>query len=1017
LTYLALNERANQGAWQLIARGVGREDVIGIMMDRTQDLITVMFSVLKAGAAYLPLDPEYPPAHLGQMLENSGAGMLVTNSLPREGPPTGFAGFAGECLELDRLSTAAASKADPPAVNKPENLAYIIYTSGSTGKPKGVMIEHRNVIAYVHSAQELLHLTPGDTKTQHSSFSFDQFVEEVYPVLFVGGRLVILDKYQLSDPQELRRIFINHGVTVFNTTPALLNQINQSALSLAGHLKTIIVGGDVLKSRYISNIFPQVNLYNFYGPTETTVCATHHLCTGAEDEGEQIPIGKPKANYLLYVLDSHLQPLPPGVPGEILIAGPGVGRGYLNAPEITADKFLDNPFHPGMRMYRTGDLGRWRQDGSLQFIARKDRQVKIRGYRIELTEIEKGLLGYPEIKDAVVIAREQGEDKVLCAYYVRTAENRTETEEDENRDSHVTPLKQHLARLLPDFMIPAFFTQLPEIPRTAAGKADLHRLPQPTVTAGNQYLAPTSPLEEKLVEIWAEVLSLEKEKISIQRSFFELGGHSLKAVALTAKIHKSLHVKIPLVDLFETQTVKELALYIQEANPRQYSPIKKIAQRDDYELSYSQRFFLKSTVYSAPMAFLLEGNFDKKAFQNALLTLLERNEVLRTLYPSGNGLTRQKIVAVAEMNFILEEIDLIGESENSSQIKDLFDKDLYTPYNMSSGPLVRAKLIRLAEKKYLFSLITHHIMVDGTSNLLLSKELTILYAAYAAGEENPLPPLPLQYKDYAAWQIEQVQSGAYRAHRQYWLELFSGGIPRLNLATDFPRPAVKTWAGGSTAFYLNQELSDGIFAITRLQKTTFYICLLAVATALLFKYTGQKDIVVGTWSAGRQREEISQLIGNFLNPFALRMKFSPADQFIDFVQKVKQAALSALEHQDYPLLEISRELQLQEDPARAVYGLFDVMIKVYNFDVPMKNDIRRLEDLTISHYPVDFPICKRDLDFDFFDVNGKIEGNIKYSTQLYKHETILRLKNHFIKIVEQVTLNNKIKLQDLSLTE
>jgi len=554
VSYRQLNVKANQAAHLLRSKNICGDKIVGIMVNKSLEMLIGLLGILKSGGAYLPIDPQYPEKRILYMLKDSGIHLLLVHEKIEVSCI-----FTGEVIYLNADNIDSQPTVNPLNISTPGNLAYVIYTSGSTGKPKGVLIEHRSVVSYSCSSLELMGLDSRDIRLQQSSFSFDQFVEEVYPILSTGGRLIILEKTEVQDPQQISALIAKHHVTIFSTTPALLREVNK--FPMAPCLRRILVGGDVLKEEDISAIIKERPVDNFYGPTETTAAATHYHYKGGLKQ-EAIPIGTPKANYQAYILDKERRPIPIGIAGEIFISGHGVGRGYLNRPELTQERFIKNPFKAGPAMYATGDLGRWKEDGNIEFMGRIDTQVKIRGFRIELGEIERHLADYENIREAVVVAKDDGKgDKTLCAYIIPYES--PETSKNYKKPLDITQLKEYLSGKLPPYMIPTFFVPVSKIPLTTNGKIDIKALPEPKIDAGEKYTPPRDEIERQLVEIWEKVIGIDKNCIGTEANFFDIGGHSLKAAAMVTDIENRLKVKVPVAEIFKTNpTIIGLAEYI-----------------------------------------------------------------------------------------------------------------------------------------------------------------------------------------------------------------------------------------------------------------------------------------------------------------------------------------------------------------------------------------------------------------------------------------------------------------------
>jgi amino acid adenylation domain-containing protein len=1068
LSYKELNDRSDRLALRLQEKGVQPGHIVAIMVPRSIEMIVGVWGVLKAGAAYLPIDPDYPEERIEYMLADSNAKILLkdntvglkkseirsmksdatlrSNSLrsPRTNPNDRNSNDQDEIktpivLDFENLNFEFVSNFVFRASNlNASNLAYVIYTSGSTGMPKGVLIEHRNVVAYVHTTMELLALTPEDVRTQQSSFSFDLFVEDMYTILFSGGKLVILKKSDAQDMEKLRSIIERCGVTVICISPAVMKALNQYPPPLS--LRCVIVAGDVLKKEHITHFVSEVPLYNFYGPTETTVCVTHYLCS--PDTEENIPLGKPKANYRVYILDSKGELVPIGEWGEIYISGDGVGRGYLNRPQLTAENFIEDPFVPGARMYRPGDLGRWLPNGNIEFAGRTDRQVKIRGFRIELGEIENRLVKHENVKEAVVkgITDKDG-DKHLCAYIVY-----------ENGGAPIpssAELKEYLSNQLPFYMIPPFFVPLESIPVTANGKVDVKALPAPDIRAQAKYIAPRSQIEKKLADIWSKVLNIQIDRgalntsflqpsmemgIGIDDNFFELGGHSLKATALKSGIHKIFNVNVSQAEIFDAPTIRKLAQIIEQAAEDKYAAIEPISPDEYYGASYGQeRVWILSQFEEASLSFniaalyYLEEAVDAACFNKALEAVIQRHESLRTVFLSVNGKIKQKVLPLKAIYFKMAYIDLreFQDRELEIEMEKLSDLEKNTPFDLAKGPLLRAKLLQTAEESYILLFTMHHIISDFFTCEVFVKDLLAFYRGFLAGEERPLKPLRIQYKDYAAWQRRRV-GGNYSQAGEYWVSRFKSGCPVLQLPIDRERPAVKTYAGETLYFSVGQSITGKFRALAKQQSTTLFIVFLTAVNVLLFRYTGQMDITVGIPVAGRIHADLEDQIGFFLNTLALRTRFHSEDTFLEVLHKTAAVALDAYEHQDYPFDRLVEQLGFNRDISR--HPLFDVMVDMMDFSHYSYHSGLNLVDLNILKESVpneqseDFPRVqpgksKFDLTIFIFERPESIDFGFEYNTHLFERKTMQRMIRRFRLLMDSILKNPGSRIHDLKMED
>ncbi|WP_411801495.1 non-ribosomal peptide synthetase, partial [Bacillus atrophaeus] len=998
LTYRELDEQANQLARHLRTHGAGSEEIVGIVMDRTVNLMVSILGVMKAGAAFLPIDPDTPEERIGYSLEDSGAKIVLAD----ERNMTAIADYQGEIVNIDTADWRRESKERLEPVAGSGNLAYVIYTSGTTGKPKGVQIEHRNLVNYVSWFSKEAGLTEGDKAVLVSSYSFDLGYTSLFPVLSSGGELHIVPKETYTAPDQLGRYMKEHGITYIKLTPSLFHTIvNTSRFSEGKHfdsLRLVVLGGEKIIPADVSAfhaVYADTAFINHYGPTETTIgtVAGRIDLSDLAQYAERPTIGRPIANTGALVLNGALKLVPPGASGELYITGRGLARGYLRRPHLTAERFIENPYSPGSLMYKTGDVVRRLSDGTIEFIGRADDQVKIRGYRIELKEIETVLLGVSGIQEAVVLGVSEGGLQELCAYY--KADKAYEGAE----------IRKQLAKKLPSHMLPAYFVQIESIPLTANGKTDRNALPKPN-TAHTGHLASAAPeteLEEKLCRIWQNTLGIET--LGIDDNFFDLGGHSLKGMMLIANIQAELEKTVPLKALFEQPTIRQLAAYLeasaQSGGYRKITPAKK---REVYPVSSAQkRMYVlnqldrNGTSYNMPSVLLMEGDLNIARLQEALNQLVNRHESLRTSFAEADGQPVQTIMEQAEIDLHVFEAE---EAEAKQRIKAFI-----RPFDVSSGPLIRAGLIRVGEKKHLLLLDMHHIIADGVSRSIFVQELASLYK----GETLPKPQL--HYKDFAVWQNESAQVEQMKEHEEFWLSAFAGDLPELDLPLDYPRPPVQSFKGDTIRFAAERETAKAIEELLAATGTTLHMVLHTVFHVFLSKITGQKDIVIGSVTAGRTNADLQGMPGMFVNTLALRNEAGENQTFAQLLEQVKHTNLEALEHQDYPFEDLIGKLELARDMSRN--PLFNVMVTTED---PDKEQLQ-LENLKITPYQADQGTSKFDLTLGGFEDENGIGLQLEYATDLFKKETAEQWSIYLLRLLEAVATNPDQKLSSLSLAD
>ncbi|MBU8583612.1 lichenysin non-ribosomal peptide synthetase LicA, partial [Bacillus paralicheniformis] len=997
LSYRELNEQSNRLARALRRRGIGPDTPAAIVMERSERVITAMLGVLKAGGAYVPIDPGFPEERIRFMLEDSKVKVVITDS-----------GLTFETAETVRFSEALSESLEnghPSSEAGAGHLAYIIYTSGTTGRPKGVMIEHRQVHHLVRGLQQAVGAYDQDDLKLAllASFHFDASVQQIFTSLLLGQTLYIVPKKTVSDGRALSDYYRRHQIDVSDGTPAHL-QLLSAADDLSGvKLRHMLVGGEALSrvaTERLLQLFAETAesvpaVTNVYGPTETCVDASSFTMTNHADlQGDTayVPIGRPIGNNRFYILDENGALLPDGVEGELYIAGDGVGRGYLNLPDMTADKFLEDPFVPGGFMYRTGDAVRWLPDGTVDFIGRKDDQVKIRGYRIELGEIESVMQGAPAVGKAVVLARPETKGSLeVCAYVVPK----------QSGEIHLQGLREHLSKHLPDYMIPSHFVELDEIPLTGSGKVDRKALLRHEVSVSGtaEYAAPRNEYEEKMVGIWQEVLGTEQ--VGIHDQFFELGGHSLKAMAMLAKIHKAFGVEVPLQVLFEKPTVAALSGFVSEAEKDGYTVIEPAPESDDYPLSLAQqRIYIVSQLedagvgYNMPAAAMLEGTLDVQRFEAAFQKLIDRHEALRTSFTVVDGEPRQNIHQ--RVQFKIEKVEADGKPIEQMA------KSFVRRFDLAKAPLMRAGLVRLADGRHVLLFDMHHLVSDGVSISIILNELAALYK----GEELPEPNL--HYKDYAFWQRTQAQKG-FQKEEAYWQSVFARELPVLQLITDEPRPSVQSFEGDRVSAVLPKDMKEKLAVLAEQNGATLYMVMLAAYNMLLAKYSGQEDVIVGTPAAGRRHSDLEGIIGIFVNTLAIRSKVESGRTFRDFLHDVKKTVIDAFEHQDYPFERLAEKVGASRDLSR--HPVFDTMFILQNAweDIPM------LGDLHLSIYETNFNIAKFDLTLQAKEEQGELILDLDYSTKLFKKDTAERMLKAYLHLLEGMTADPLHRIGEYSL--
>ncbi|ALV01546.1 non-ribosomal peptide synthetase [Bacillus velezensis] len=986
LTYAELDQYTDRLAVRLRQKGVRKESMVGVLAERSPEMVVSVLAVLKAGGAYVPLDPEYPEDRLRYMLEDSGACLLLAQ------PGLSVPGFSGETLEVSL--SALTGETETGAVSDEadaDSLAYIIYTSGSTGTPKGVAVEHRQAAAFLSGMQGQFPLTEEDVIVLKSSFSFDASIWQLFWWTISGASVYLLPAGWEKDPVRMIEAFSSEKVTTAHFIPAMVNSFldaletepAETRARLGRTLTRVFAGGEALSpltAARFADLLPETVLIHGYGPTEATVDAAFYVCDRKRDSGRtRLPIGKPVPGARLYILDSGGAIQPAGVAGELYIAGTGVARGYLNRPELTAERFVDDPFYPGERMYQTGDIARWTEDGLVEWLGRSDGQVKVRGYRIEPGEIEAAIRRIDGIREAAVTARTENGETALYAYI-------------EGRKSD--DVRAELAARLPAYMMPAQFIEMTEWPVTPSGKLDRRALPAPGGAADRQaYTAPRNVTEMKLCALWEEVL--KNGPVGIRDHFFERGGHSLKATALVSRIAKEFGVQVPLQDIFARPTVEELASVIQDLEESPYEAIQPAQTQDTYPVSSAQkRMYVLQQLedggvgYNMPAVLELTGPLDRGRLEETFRQLVERHESLRTSFETGpDGEPVQRIH------------DSVPFQLDEAESADAFVR----PFCLEEAPLFRAALVKESDERHLLLTDMHHIISDGVSVNTLIKEFGELYAG------RSLAPMRLQYKDYAVWQRSFQEKEGYQKQEAYWLKRLEGELPVLELPADKPRPAVRSFAGGSVSCTLDAETASGLHRIARDHGSTLYMVLLAAYNTLLARLSGQEDIIVGSPIAGRPHKDLEPILGMFVNTLAIRTEPKGDKRFTDYLAEVRQAALEAYEHQDYPFEELVERLGVQRDTSRN--PLFDVMFVLQNMERESLNlnELHLTQAADTGHKTAKFDATL----YAAEGSDGSISFDFEFNTDIYQKQTIEKWLSYFTRILTKVIEDQTIPLGDI----
>ncbi len=1022
ISYVELDQAANRLAHHLRALGVGPDVVVGVCVDRSIDLVVALLAVLKAGGAFLPLETDAPAPRLRQMLEDAQAPVCLTQEhlLPR------LPGDVASLVAVDGTGEPfAAYPTHAPQVEglTPDHLVSIYYTSGSTGKPKGVANIHRGWVNRMNWMQRRYQLLPHEAVLQKTTLTFDDSAVEFFWPLMVGAHIALMEPGLHKDPRAILDAAIRHQVAVIHFVPSMLSlvvdTITPADRARLGCLRHVISSGEALLPELVRRFTERVgcSLHNQWGATEVSIDSSFYTCL-PEDGSENgiVPVGRPLENNEIYVLDAHLEPVPVGVAGDLYLAGIGLARGYLNDPVRTEEAFVPNPHRPGERMYRTGDRGLYRADGNILFLGRKDDQIKIRGQRVELGEIESVLATHPAVRQCAVVAHKRPDGYYLVAYCVLRP-----AQADDPSLGSAERLRDFLGDLLPQYMVPSRFVTMESLPTTVSGKVDRKLLPDPgdeRPDLEESYAPPTTLTQLRLVEIWQEVLRLSR--VGIRDDFFALGGHSLLATQVITRVRKHLQAEVSLIQFFAAPTIEALAHLVdrgREGAQASEEPFLTAPVGAEHPLSFAQQrlWFLDqmlpaSGTYNVPILLRLRGHLETAALNQAITEILARHDSLRTIFRAVDG--RPVQVITEPYPFVLPVTDLthLPEEEREAEALRMAREEARRPFDLESGPLFRARLMRTDETGHLLFINVHHIVFDGWSVGVLTSDLSALYAGFLSRRESPLPPPAFQYADFADWQQRRLGGGGLEAQLSYWTEQLGGGpLPVLDLPTDRPRPPVQTYAGATRTIRLPKELADGLKALGHREGASLFMVLLALFKVLLYRYTNQGDILVGTPVANRTRVETEGLIGFFVNTLVLRSRVAGETSFRDLLMQVRRVALEAYAHQDVPFEQLVEALH----PARSLdrSPLFQVMFILQNARMEMPV----LPGLEVTSVELDNSAAKFDLTLGAMEDRDELAVTMEYNTDLFDPDRVDRMLLHYRSLLEAAVADPDRPVADLPL--
>src|SRR5947209_1699913 len=965
-------------------------------------MVAAFLGILKSGAAFVPIDPSYPSERIRMTLEEAQPVVVVTveafaSSVPSANVPL---------VKLDTAASTIMAQSGEDAVNasSPDDCAYIIFTSGSTGRPKGVEVLHRGLVNMATQMCRELQLGTEDTCAAVASVAFDACIVEIFGGLIAGSRIAVGEANLPANGEAFADFLERYDVTYLAVTPTswtLLLEAGYAAPRARRFSVAEPLSRDLL--RRLLEAAPGTPVFNGYGPTENTVWATTNIIRSAE---QAISIGRPIANVNLYIVDRYDNLCPIGVPGEVHLGGVQVARGYLNRPELTAEKFIADRFSntAGGRLYRTGDIGRFLPDGNVELFGRQDNQVKIRGFRIELGDVEQAIMHHPDVADCAVIARsDAANEKFLAAYLV--AKNQ--------KPLDLPAVRERIAQQLPSFMVPSGWLQLQRLPLTPGGKVDRKALPAPDLLdnkaeRGTEQLSQT---QELIAGIWAALLRVQN--IGSNDDFFRLGGHSLLATRAIAETRKIFGIDIPLRAIFEESTLAAFARAVERQlsnGASQLEPISVVDRSVPLPLSSSQRriWFLQQLEptggsYNVPYTSRLKGRLNVEALSESIAELIARHESLRTSFVTLEENTpRQVVHQAASCKLEVRDLSSVDVDQQDRRLYALLEQEATRPFDLALAPLVRAVLVRLGEAEHVLCLVFHHIVVDGWSIGLLSRELSLCYNARLKHRHSALAPLPVQYVDFAVWQSKRMDADDLGRQSTYWKEHLKGAPAAIELVSDRPRPAVLTFRGAKHSDTLPAETLASVRELAVAQGATMYMVLLAAFNVLLSRYSGQDDIVVGSPVAGRGAPGTENIVGLFINTLALRTRLVDQPSFSDLVSQVRRTVLNGLANQDLPFEKLVEEINPVRDTSRS--PLFQVMFAVQEADAQSLT----LDDIEASPVYVNHPSAKFDILLSVSEHAGVLRSTFEYNTDLFDAETIARFAQHWRTLVAELAANPQI---------
>ena len=1013
ISYAQLNSYANRVANALVENGLSKGNIVGAFFESSIDYVISILGINKAGGAFMPLEPDFPVKRLISLLNDTQPAVIIThpNLLTLL---VDIISDTGITVNIEKVVTVSFDNNDLK-INiyndkgylldnkeyEDQNIDidldgndtnYIIYTSGSTGTPKIIEGCHKGLSHFIHWQINEFNLGIDTRVSQLAPLSFDVSFRDIFAPLLAGGTLCIPEKGLRFQPHKLLKWLISSKVNLVHCVPTLFRLLTEECKSLHDiqdalkNLKYILLAGEPLFGRDVENwrlvAGQQIQLVNIYGPSETTLAKMFHRITETNiNPASTIQLGKAISNTAILILNEN-RLCQSGEPGRIYIKTPFRSKGYLKNPQMTKERFIQNPLHNEFEdiIYDTGDIGKYLENMDVAFLGRNDNQIKIRGNRIELLEVEKILISYAGISAVavVVINSENDDDAVLACYY-------TGDKIDEAK------VKVYLSNYLSQYMHPSFFVHLKDFPLNSSGKIDKKALPVPANIEKDTYEAPINDTERALENIWKEILKVQK--VSRNESFFNIGGSSLKGIKIISKIYKQCNVLIKLPDLFVNPTIKQLGELLAKSEQKSYNEIKQLDIQPYYELSHAQRrlwilsnFEEEHIAYNMLYAYKFKGNLNVDCFNKALQTIIARHESMRTVFITVNDEPKQKILTVDELDFELNKEDLRLALDPYAAAKKIAEEEFRRPFDLQNSSLVRANLLYLAEDEYVFIFSTHHIISDGWSSNIWMKELVELYDAYKNNLGNPLKPLKLQYKDFAAWQNNLLKGEKLASYQDYWINQFTPAPPVLSLLSDKVRPKIKTYNGKQFAFVIEKDLLQPLKELCNQNEATLFMALLSTVNILFYRLTAQTDITIGTPITGRENEDLEDQIGVFVNTLALRTRFDKCDSFLTLLNKVKEVTSGAYKHQSYPFDYLIDQLNLMRDLSRS--PLFDVMIVLHDRKTAGEHKESIMEDVAVTNFYISPDSTKFDLNFNITENNEKLNIVLDYNCDIFTERFI-----------------------------